>query len=675
MFFAASPPTRSRPSARPTITAQEFQNELQNVLYRYQRQCDSAADQRAGARARASTRRCSARMIDEAALNSARAIARAWRFRTKPSPTPRAPIRICRTPSGQFNRAMFDSGAARFRPQRARLLRQAARRSICASRSNMRSSTASTPPKPLLEALAGAETQTREHRLFRASRRAPPATFPAPSAETLKSYFDDRKSSYRAPEFRAHRHPARLARPRSPSPPKSPTRTPRRDTKRPRTSASPSPEKRKLQQIVFPTEAEANEAEAKIKAGASFDDIAKARNLADADLDLGEISKADDRSIPPIADAAFALPEGGVSGVVKGQFGFLHRPRASRSRPASVQAASRMSRTRSRKMIATERASTEVQAIHDKIEDAARRRQIARRGRQGGRARGPRHRRVDASGSIATASRRRRCRRRPPLLRAVFASDVGVDDAALNTKDRGFVWFDVTKVDPAHDRTFDEVKDKVEKQWRAEEVAKALTAKAADLVKQLDAGATIAEPRPEPRASKSKSATASAAAAAAGLPTSVVDRHLRPAAGQGGLGRDARRAARLQGHQRRDAALRPADADVKIAGGQSAATDCSDSRSTQYVAALQKQLGVTINERRPAGRRRRLSMSASDARAMATSFARRYASGRASVLRHDAGRRPGDPGLRLSEARRGPRAATCSCSNRSRAARSAAAIR
>ena len=75
----------------------------------------------------------------------------------------------------------------------------------------------------------------------------------------------------------------------------------------------------------------------------------------------------------------------------------------------------------------------------------------------------------------------------------MFASDVGVDDAALNTHDRGFLWFDVAKVDPAHDRTFDEVKDKVERQWRQEEVAKALSAKANDLVKQLDAGAAIAD--------------------------------------------------------------------------------------------------------------------------------------------------------------------------------------
>ena len=52
-----------------------------------------------------------------------------------------------------------------------------------------------------------------------------------------------------------------------------------------------APEKRKLQQIVFKTDAEADEALAKIKSGTSFEDIAKARGLTDKDIDLGEVTK------------------------------------------------------------------------------------------------------------------------------------------------------------------------------------------------------------------------------------------------------------------------------------------------------------------------------------------------------------------------------------------------
>src|SRR5208283_2196920 len=70
---------------------------------------------------------------------------------------------------------------------------------------------------------------------------------------------------------------------------------------------------------------------------------------------------------------------------------------------------------------------------------------------------------------------------------------VGLDEAPLQTKDNGFVWFAVTKNEPSHDRTFEEAKPEVEAQWRAEQVDKALAARADDLVKQLRAGASIAD--------------------------------------------------------------------------------------------------------------------------------------------------------------------------------------
>ena len=78
------------------------------------------------------------------------------------------------------------------------------------------------------------------------------------------------------------------------------------------------------------------------------------------------------------------------------------------------------------------------------------------------------------------------------MLRAAFASDVGVDDPPLATKDRGYVWFEVAKVEPARHARFDEVKDQVAAQWRDDQVAKALSAKAADMVQKINAGATLA---------------------------------------------------------------------------------------------------------------------------------------------------------------------------------------
>ena len=84
-----------------------------------------------------------------------------------------------------------------------------------------------------------------------------------------------------------------------------------------------TPEKRNVQQIVFPTEAEAAEAEAKIKGGQNFADIVKARNLKDEDVNLGLVTKADIFD-PAIADAAFALGEGGDQRRRQGQVRLPH---------------------------------------------------------------------------------------------------------------------------------------------------------------------------------------------------------------------------------------------------------------------------------------------------------------------------------------------------------------
>ena len=118
-------------------------------------------------------------------------------------------------------------------------------------------------------------------------------------------------------------------------------------------------------------------------------------------------------------------------------------------------------------------------------------------------------------------------------MRSAFASDVGLDEAPLPTKDGGFVWFMITKIDPAHDRTFEESKPEVEKQWRADEVDKALAAKADDLVKQLSAGGSVAAVA-KSAGSEAKSAIDIHRDEKAGLPQSVVAAIFRqPADGAG----------------------------------------------------------------------------------------------------------------------------------------------
>jgi peptidyl-prolyl cis-trans isomerase D len=80
------------------------------------------------------------------------------------------------------------------------------------------------------------------------------------------------------------------------------------------------PEKRDVEQIVFPDEASAKASRAKLDAGAKFDDIAAQRGEKPADIALGTVAAADltgGRGAP-----TFALPVNGVTQPIKFTFGW-----------------------------------------------------------------------------------------------------------------------------------------------------------------------------------------------------------------------------------------------------------------------------------------------------------------------------------------------------------------
>ena len=83
------------------------------------------------------------------------------------------------------------------------------------------------------------------------------------------------------------------------------------------------PEKRRIEQIGFKSEAEATAAKKALDAGKSFEALAAERNLRPADYQLGELSQSDLAIDPARASAAFALPSNGISAPVKGTFGWV----------------------------------------------------------------------------------------------------------------------------------------------------------------------------------------------------------------------------------------------------------------------------------------------------------------------------------------------------------------
>ena len=444
-------------------------------------------------------------------------------------------------------------------------------------------------PKAEIAAEADYEGQSRSVEYFLLPAAAA-GEIAAPSEDALKTFFNDRKSSYRAPEFRGADvlalEPETIANPAEVSDADAEAAYAKLAGKDPKFGA---PEKRDLEQILFPSEAEADAAAAKLKAGASFDDLVKERGIKPEETDIGETTK-DAMLDKDEADAVFALPQGGVSGVLKSQFGPVI-VRVKSITPSTVKPFADVAEEVKRQVSAS-RAGDKIQALHDKIEDL----------RVSGKSLLEAAKAVGLTGeSIAAVDAEGRDPKGAPvnlpdkteLLRAVFASDVGLDEAPINTKDGGFVWFDVTKVDPAHDLTFEEAKPEVEKEWRTSEVDKALAGKADDLVKQIKSGESVAD------AAKSagvemKSAQDVHRAEQTTLAQSVVAAVFRePADGAGSAATpDGRVVFKITADTTPQVDF--ADARVKAMASQ-LDTTTRDSLLDQYVEALRRTLGVVIH--------------------------------------------------------------------------------
>jgi len=306
---------------------------------------------------------------------------------------------------------------------------------------------------------------------------------PAPTNEQLQGFFEERKGAFRAPEYRALAvmtlDAAALAKPDAVSDADA------RQRYEQQKAQYGTPERRTVQQIAFPSQAEAETAAARIKEGASFEAVAAERGVSPQDLELGTFTRTEMLD-PAVAEAAFSLGQGAVSAPIAGRFGPV-LVRVTGIQPEAVRPFEEVS-AEIRRELARSQAQGQIESIHDAIEDM----------RAGARPLGevaaekgltllqvpP----VDASGRDK-AGNPVNLPEAQALLRAAFASDIGVDNEPLRLSSGGYVWYDVTGIEPSRDRPLDEVRNQVAAQWREDQVAQRLAEKARQLAERLDSAA------------------------------------------------------------------------------------------------------------------------------------------------------------------------------------------
>lgn len=391
-----------------------------------------------------------------------------------------------RSITGQFDRTRFEQTIrnagyteARYAAeQRRELLRRAVTDAV---------SGISAPPRAAVDALARYQNEQRAMD-YVVLDRAKAGDIPVPTPEELAKYFEEHKAMFRAPEYRAidilRVAPVDVAKV---------DQVNDADAQRfyeANRNRFGAPERRQVQQIVFPTMDEARAAKGRLDQGLAFTALASERNLSDKDVDLGVVAKSGIVD-PAVADAAFKLKEGEASAPVQGRFGVVI-VRVGKIEPETIKPFQEVV-GEVKQMIAVDRARAEISDLHDKIEDE----------------RGAGHRlaeiapklnlkliqvpAVDRSGRDAQQKPVENIPNAAQLVQAAFASDVGVDNDPLQIQNGGYVWFDVTGITPSRDRTLDEVRDRAEERWREGQIAERVRAKATALLEKVKSGTSLAD--------------------------------------------------------------------------------------------------------------------------------------------------------------------------------------
>lgn len=412
-----------------------------------------------------------------------------------------------------------------------------------------------------------------------------------PSDPDLRTYFEANKATFQAPEFRSFDllaiEPDTISDAASVS-----DEDARQEYESVKDTKYGAPERRDFQQLLFADATSAQAASAKIDGGMSFEDIVAAEGKELSDLGFGLKAKSEiiDEAI---AEATFSLPLNGVSKVVDGRFGsFIIR--VTDIRPEAVLPFDEVKEV-IKKDIAARNAESEVFRLYDEIEDAraggSTLKEIAERFKLELR----NVKMLDRNGKTDDGSGPE-LPEQGTLLSEVFQTDIGEEADAVQLGRRGFAWFDVTDIVPERDRMFEDAKDRVIVAWRADKLKTQLDDKAAEMVKALKIGGSLADQALPLGIEVKKAEEISRSASPEGVPVSLTTAVFDGPDGHSGSTTGADAESRIV--FKVTSANEPAyfeEAEGNAETRQQLAQALQQTVMMQYVQKAQTDLGVTIN--------------------------------------------------------------------------------
>jgi len=333
-------------------------------------------------------------------------------------------------------------------------------------------------PAPLTDTLVAYAGEKRGFSLLVLDDTALDAPLAAPTPAEVQAHYDASIATYTRPEAKRVEYAALL-----PETLAATMEVPEDEVQKAydaRLSEFMIPEKRLVERLVYPDEAAALAAKARLDQGTSFDDLVAERGLTLEDVDLGDVTREE---LEGAADAVFALTEPGTVGPLPSALGpALYRMNAILAAQETTLDAARPELLQILQTEAAARAiADKVEAIDDALAGGATLQDLSTEFGMT----------LASTDYAAGAEDNDAITGYTAFRSAADALAEGDFPEAILLEDGGLVAMQLVEILPPSPVPLDKITDKVTEATRAEALARALAAKAAAAKTAVEAGATL----------------------------------------------------------------------------------------------------------------------------------------------------------------------------------------